>query len=195
MGSLSLSRSGPCGKEDLPDAPAFNEILTIVGPARRGDFAGPVDASEPRLVPIRLERLATSSRAGYLITTDRRGDGSITMEGATVRRGALPPADRDTVRLLIPELTSGPITPCQSTEYYRVRIEGATPVSASDCGFRRRYPGVPGAGQGPGDRIRGVLTRTSRTELVEAGDGPSRSSGRMTLRQPQGTFSREPEGP
>ena len=55
-------------------------------------------------------------------------------------RGELPPADRDTVRLLIPELISGPITPCQSTEYYRVRIEGATPVSASDCEFRRRYP-------------------------------------------------------
>ena len=140
MGALSLSRSGPCGKEDLPDAPAFNEILTIVGPARRGDFANPVDSSGPPLVPIRLERLATSSRAGYLITTDRRGDGSITMEGASMRAGELPPADRDTVRLLIPELISGPITPCQSTEYYRVRIEGATPVSASDCEFRRRYP-------------------------------------------------------
>ena len=75
MGALSLSRSGPCGKEDLPDAPAFNEILTIVGPARRGDFAGPVDGSEPRLVPVRLERLATSSRPGYLIIIDRRGEG------------------------------------------------------------------------------------------------------------------------
>ena len=49
-------------------------------------------------------------------------------------------ADQDTLRLLIPELTSGPITPCQSTQYYRVRIEGAPPVSAADCEFRRRYP-------------------------------------------------------
>lgn len=140
MGALSLSRSGPCGKEDLPDAPAFNEILTIVGPARRGDFAGPVAASEPRLVPVRLERLATSSRPGYLITIDRQGVGSITTDGGAVRRGALAPADRDTVRLLIPELISGPITPCQSTEYYRVRIESGTPLSAADCEFRRRYP-------------------------------------------------------
>jgi len=140
MGSLSLSRSGPCGKEDLPDAPAFNEILTIVGPARRGDFAGPVDGSEPRLVPIRLERLTTSSRPGYLITIDRPGEGSIKLEGAAARRGALASADQDTLRLLIPELTSGPITPCQSTEYYRIRIEGAPPVDAADCEFRRRYP-------------------------------------------------------
>jgi len=140
MGSLSLSRSGPCGKEDLPDAPVFDEILTIVGPARRGDFAGPVDGSEPRLVPIRLERLATASRSGYLITIDRRGAGSITTEGAAARRAEVGPADRDTLRLLLPPLTSAPITPCQSTEYYRVRIESATPVSASDCEFRRSNP-------------------------------------------------------
>ena len=43
MGALSLNRSGPCGKEDLPDAPAFDEILIIVGPARRSDFTNPVD--------------------------------------------------------------------------------------------------------------------------------------------------------
>jgi hypothetical protein len=140
MGSLSLSRSGPCGQEDLPDAPAFNEILTIVGPARRGDFAGPVEGSEPRLVPVRLERLTTSSRSGYVITTDGRGAGSIELDGAASRSNALTAAERDTARLLIPELISGPITLCQSTEHYRVRIEGDTPVSASDCEFRRRYP-------------------------------------------------------
>ena len=85
MGALSLSRSGPCGKEDLPSAPAFNEILTIVGPARRGEFAGPVDGSEPRLVPVRLERLTTSSRPGYLITIDRRGRRIDQLEGAASR--------------------------------------------------------------------------------------------------------------
>ena len=41
MGSLSMSRTGPCGADDLPPAPAFAEILSIVAPARDGQFASP----------------------------------------------------------------------------------------------------------------------------------------------------------
>ncbi len=58
MGSLALSRSGPCGAEDLPPAPAFAEILSLVAPARQGVFAAPVGDADPRLVPVRLERLS-----------------------------------------------------------------------------------------------------------------------------------------
>ena len=140
MGALSLSRSGPCGEEDLPPAPAFAEILTIVGSARRGEFAGPVGADQPRLVPVRLERLDVTSEPGYVIMVDSLGRGSIRVPGQAARMGALVPGERDVLRLLIPQLTSSPVTPCQSTERYRLRVDGPVPVSGSDCQFRGRYP-------------------------------------------------------
>ncbi len=140
MGALSMSRSGPCGGEDLPPAPAFTEILTIVGSARRGDFAGPVDADQPRLVPVRLERLDGTGEPGYVIVVDSLGRGSIRVPGQAARTGALEPGERDILRLLIPQLTSSPVTPCQSTEHYRLRVDGPVPVSGSDCQFHGRYP-------------------------------------------------------
>jgi hypothetical protein len=64
MGNLSMSRTEPCGEESRP-APAFDEIVSIVAPAMRGNFDGPVESAEPRLFPVRVERIELQNQ-GWL---------------------------------------------------------------------------------------------------------------------------------
>ena len=138
MGSLSMSRTGPCGADDLPPAPAFAEILSIVAPARDGQFASPVGDGAPRLVPVRLERLPVRNRPGYVITLDQDGRGSITEPGEPARGATLSERRQDAVRMLELLLSEGPVPPCNSPESYRLRIDGGE--VRPDCSFRGRYP-------------------------------------------------------
>jgi hypothetical protein len=80
MGNLSMSRTEPCGEEPRP-APTFEEIVSIVAPAMRDDFDGAVETTEPRLHPIRLERMQLENQAGYMIKLDAAGRGTITRTG------------------------------------------------------------------------------------------------------------------
>lgn len=138
MGSLSVTRTGPCGEGDLAPAPAFEEILTIVGPARQGVFAGPVKGTDPPLVPVRLERVAVPNQPAYVITVDAAGRASRTEADHPTRTEQLTTEQRDTLRLLLPLLDEGPAPSCDSPEYYRLRIgEGAV---RPDCSVRGRYP-------------------------------------------------------
>ena len=83
MGNLSMSRSDPCQEESEP-TPAFDEIVSLVAPALRGNFDGPVDSTEPRLFPLRLERIQAHDQPAYTITVDAAGRAMITVSGPHV---------------------------------------------------------------------------------------------------------------
>jgi hypothetical protein len=138
MGSLAVNRTGPCGAESAPAAPAFEEILAITEPARQGVFAAPVGVTGPRLVPVRLERLAQTNQPGYVITVDARGRASIAEQGEPTRKALLTSEQQDTLRLLLPLLDEGSVPGCDSPECYQLRIDNGD--VRPDCSGRGRYP-------------------------------------------------------
>jgi hypothetical protein len=139
MANLSMSRTEPCGEESRP-APAFDEILSIVAPAMRGDFDGPVETAEPRLSPVRLERTELQNHSGYIIKVDAVGRGTITRAGGGSKQRDLSAQQRDTLRLLAARIIEEPVVPCTSTAHYRLHIETEPAISGPDCGFRERQP-------------------------------------------------------
>jgi hypothetical protein len=144
MGSLWMSRTGPCGTEASP-APAFEEIISIVAPAMRGDFNGPVDTAEPPLRPMRLVRLQAQDEPAYTIKIDAAGRAMITIAGRTAELHELSIQERDTLRLLQARLIGMPVAPCTSTAHYQLSIDttskGSGPaISGPDCGFPQRQP-------------------------------------------------------
>jgi hypothetical protein len=139
MGNLSMSRTEPCGEESRP-APAFDEIVSIVAPAMRGDFDGAVETTEPRLRPIRLERMELQNQTAYMIKVDAAGRGTITLAGGGSKQRDLSVQQRDTLRLLIARIIEEPVVPCTSTAHYRLDIATEPAISGPDCGFRERQP-------------------------------------------------------
>lgn len=139
MGNLSMSRIEPCGEESRP-APAFDEIVSIVVPAMRGNFDGPVQTTEPRLFPVRLERMEHQNQAAYMIKIDAAGRGTITVAGGGSKQRDLSAQQRDTLRLLIARMIEKPIVPCTSTARYRLHVDTEPATSGPNCGFRERQP-------------------------------------------------------
>jgi hypothetical protein len=139
MGDLSMSRTEPCGEESRP-APAFDEIVSIVAPAMRGDFDGPVETAEPRLFPVRLQRMELQTHTGYMIKVDAAGRGTITGVGGGSKQRDLSVQQRDTLRLLVARIIEEPVVPCTSTAHYRLHIDAEPATSGPDCGFRERQP-------------------------------------------------------
>jgi hypothetical protein len=139
MGNLSMSGTEPCGEEPRP-APTFEEIVSIVAPAMRGDFDGAVETTEPRLHPIRLERMQLENQAGYMIKLDAAGRGTITRTGGESKQRELSVQQRDTLRLLMARIIEEPVVPCTSTVHYRLDIATEPAISGPDCGFRERQP-------------------------------------------------------
>jgi hypothetical protein len=144
MGRLWMSRIDPCGTKALP-TPAFDEIVSIVAPAMQGNFDGPVETTEPRLRPMRLERLPLQDQPAYTITIDAAARGMITMAGRKSELHDLSIQQRDTVRLLLARLVETPVVPCTSTVRYRLQIDPKPPgsgpkISGPDCGFPQRQP-------------------------------------------------------
>jgi hypothetical protein len=139
MGSLSMRRTDPCGVKSEP-TPAFDEILSIVAPAMHGNFDGPVDTAEPRLLPMRLERLQVQDQPAYMIRIDTAGRAMITIAGRASELHELSIQQRDTVRLLQARLIDEPVVPCTSTAYYQLHVDTEPAVSGPDCGFPQRQP-------------------------------------------------------
>jgi hypothetical protein len=139
MGSLAMSRTEPCGEKSEP-TPAFDEILSIVAPAMQGNFDGPVDTTEPRLLPMRLERLQVQDQPAYRIRIDAAGRAMITIAGRASELHELSIQQRDTVRLLQARVIDEPAVPCTSTAHYQLHIESEPAVSGPDCGFPQRQP-------------------------------------------------------
>jgi hypothetical protein len=139
MGSLSITRTQPCGEKSEP-TPAFDEILSIVASAMQGNFDGPVDTTEPRLLPMRLERLQVQDQPAYTIRTDAAGRAMITIAGRASEVHELSIQQRDTVRLLQARVMDEPVVPCTSTAYYQLHVESEPTVSGPDCGFPQRQP-------------------------------------------------------
>lgn len=139
MRSLSMSRSDPCQEESAP-TPAFDEIVSLVAPALRGNFDGPVDSAEPRLFPLRLERIQAHDQPAYTITVDAAGRAMITVSGRTSELHALSVPERDTLRLLLARVIEKPVTPCTAPAYYRLHVDKEAPVDGPDCGFPERQP-------------------------------------------------------
>jgi hypothetical protein len=144
MGSLWMSHTDPCGTKAL-STPAFDEIISIVAPAMQGNFDGPVENTEPRLRPLRLERLPLQDQPGYTITIDAAVRGMITMAGRKSELHDLSVQQRDTVRLLLARLVDTPVVPCTSTVRYWLHIDPESPgsgpkISGPDCGFPQRQP-------------------------------------------------------
>jgi hypothetical protein len=137
MGRLSISRTEPCGAESEP-TPAFDEILSIVAPAMSGNFDRPVDITEPRRFPMRLERLQVRDQPAYTIKIDGAGRAMITISGRESELHSLSVQQRDTIRLLIARITEMPVTPCTSKAYYRLRVDKEPAVSGPVpiAGFR-----------------------------------------------------------
>lgn len=139
MGSLSMSRSEPCGDKSEP-TPAFDEILSIVDPAMHGNFDGPVDTAEPRLLPMRLERLQAQEQPAYTIRIDTAGRAMITIAGLASELHELSIQQRDTVRLLQARLIDEPVVPCTSTAHFQLHVDTEPAVAGRDCGFLQRQP-------------------------------------------------------
>jgi len=140
MGSLSMSRSDPCREKSEP-TPAFDEIISIVAPALQGQFDRPVDAAEPRLSALRLERVQLQDRPAYLIKIDNRGRAMIMLSGHSSKWHSLSVQQRDTVRLLVARVIEKPVAPCTSQQLsYRLRVEKEPAVEGPDCGFPQRQP-------------------------------------------------------
>jgi hypothetical protein len=137
MGSLSMSRTEPCGDESQ-STPAFDEIVSIVAPALRGNFDGPVDTAEPRLLPLRLERIERPDQRGYTIKVEAAGPAMITETGGRSRKRDLTMQQRDTLRLLLARVIEKPVSPCTSPARYQLDVESG--VSGPDCGFPQRQP-------------------------------------------------------
>jgi hypothetical protein len=111
MGSLSMTRTEPCGEKSGP-TPAFDEILSIVAPAMQGNFDRPVDTTEPRLLPMRLERLQVQDQPAYTIRIDAAGRAMITIAARASELHELSIQQRDTVRLLQARVIDEPVVPC-----------------------------------------------------------------------------------
>jgi hypothetical protein len=139
MGSLSMSRTEPCGDKSEP-TPAFDEILSIVDPAMHGNFDGPVDTAEPRLLPMRLERLQAQEQPAYTIRIDTAGRAMITIAGLASELHELSIQQRDTVRLLQARLIDEPVVPCTSTAHFQLHVDTEPAVAGRDCGFVQRQP-------------------------------------------------------
>jgi hypothetical protein len=139
MGNLWLSRTGPCGGETAP-TPAFDEIVSILSPAMQGSFDGPVDTTEPRLLPMRLERLQLQDQPAYTITINAGGHAMITIAGRTSEFHDLSIEQRDTVRLLLARLIETPVVPCTSKAHYQLHIDSEPKTSGPDCSFPQRQP-------------------------------------------------------
>ena len=137
MGSLSMSRSDPCG-EKLEPTPAFDEIVSIVAPALRGNFDGPADTAEPRLFPMSLQRIQLQDRPAYTIKIDAAGRAMIMISGRTSDWHSLSVQQRDTVRLLVARVIDKPVSPCTSQAYYRLQVAKKPAVEGPDCGFPDR---------------------------------------------------------
>jgi hypothetical protein len=137
MGNLSMSRTEPCGDESGP-TPAFDEIISIVAPALRGSFDGPVDTPEPCLVALRLERSGGQTQPGYWIEVDAAGRGMITVAGGRPQQRELQFQQRDTLRLLIARIIEKPVVPCTPSGHYQLRVEKQPAVIGPECGFPER---------------------------------------------------------
>jgi hypothetical protein len=139
MGNLSMSRTERCGVESQP-TPAFDEIVSIVAPAMRGNFDGPVETAEPPLFPVRLERVELQNQAGYMIKVDAAGRGASTLASGGSRQRDLSVQQRDTLRLILARIIEEPVVPCTSTVHYRLDVATEPAISGPDCGFRERQP-------------------------------------------------------
>jgi hypothetical protein len=137
MGKLSMSKTEPCGEASEP-TPAFDEIISIVTPAMRGNFDRPVDTAEPRLFPMRLERLERQDQPAYRIKIDEAGRAMITISGRRSELHSLSVEQRDIVRLLTARITEIQVKPCTSKARYRLRVDKEPVVSGPDCGFPER---------------------------------------------------------
>jgi hypothetical protein len=139
MGNLSMSRTVPCSEKSEP-TPAFDEILSIVGPAMQGNFDEPVDTTQPRLRTMRLERLQVQDQLAYTIRIDGTGRAMITVAGRASELHELSIQQRDTVRLLQARIIDEPVVPCTSTARYQLHVDSEPAVSGSDCRFPQRQP-------------------------------------------------------
>lgn len=135
MGQLSMSKTEPCGAA-LEPTPAFDEIVSIVTPALRGNFDGPVDTTEPRLFPMRLKRLEVQDQPAYTIKIDGAGRAMITMSRRESELHDLSVQQRDTIRLLVARITEMPVAPCTSKAYYQLRVDTVPAVSGPIAAFR-----------------------------------------------------------
>lgn len=138
MGSLSMSRSGPCTGEAEPDTPAFDEILRLTAPAFAGSFDLPVPAGAPELVGVRLVDRGDDGEPGYRIDVDPAGKGALTVPGEAARPRTLSRHDRDTLRLLLPRLAEGPDVQCDDPGRYSLAVALPEPVAGSQCTFSER---------------------------------------------------------
>jgi hypothetical protein len=139
MGSLSMTRTEPCGEKSGP-TPAFDEILSIVAPAMQGNFDRPVDTTEPRLLPMRLERLQVQDQPAYTIRIDAAGRAMITIAGRRSELHDLSIQQRDTVRMLLARVIEKAVVPCTLTAHYQLYVDTEPAVSGPDCAFPQRQP-------------------------------------------------------
>lgn len=138
MGSLSMSRSGPCESDPRAQTPAFDEILRLTAPAFAGDFDLPVPAGEPALVGVGLVDRGDDGEPGYRIDVSPAGKGVITIPGAPASPRTLSRTDRDPLRLLLPRLAEGPDVQCEAPGRYAMTVALPEPVSGSECTFAER---------------------------------------------------------
>ena len=116
----------------------------------QGNFDGSVDTTEPRLLPIRLDRLLVQDQPAYTIKIDAAGRAMIAIAGRTSESHDLSIQQRDTVRLLLARLVETAVVSCTSPAHYQLQIDtgpdipgpkgSGHEVSGPDCGFPQRQP-------------------------------------------------------
>jgi hypothetical protein len=104
----------------------------------RGNFDGSVDSAEPRLLPMRLQRLQLQDQPAYTIKVDASARAMITIAGRQSELHELTIQQRDTVRLLLARVIEKPVVPCTTTANYWLHVDKELPISGPDCGFPQR---------------------------------------------------------
>ncbi len=140
MGTLEMSRTGPCPPGNDRPTPAFDEIVSIVSAPLHGMFDRPVPTGPPALVPVRLEAKEAAGEPGHVITVDARGRGQLTRTGAPPVRRTLPDDAQDTLRLLLARLAAAPVADCADPGRRRAIVGGRDPVTVTECGYFGNQP-------------------------------------------------------
>jgi hypothetical protein len=104
----------------------------------RGNFDGSVDSAEPRLLPMRLQRLQLQDQPAYTIKVDASARAMITIAGRQSELHELTIQQRDTVRLLLARVIEKPVVPCTTTANYWLHVDKELPISGPNCGFPQR---------------------------------------------------------
>ena len=123
MGPISITRGTSCDAPKNEDLPAYRELVQLLGPALRGEFAGPVDDPDPALPTATLTRQGAVDRS-YEIVVDPDGSARLTRSDQPTADAELTESGRDALRLLLVRIGVAPRRDRTRVDPYRLGFAG-----------------------------------------------------------------------